>query len=58
VVALGKSLGMKTLAEGVETQDQLDRLRQEGCDEVQGYLFSKPVSADAALQFARVPAAI
>ena len=42
VTGLGKSLGMKTIAEGVETQEQLDRLREEGCDEVQGYLFSRP----------------
>jgi diguanylate cyclase (GGDEF)-like protein len=42
VVGLGQSLGMKTIAEGVETQEQLDRLREEGCDEVQGYLFSRP----------------
>ncbi len=48
VVALGKSLGMTTTAEGVETEDQLTQLRREGCTEVQGYLFSKPTSAEAA----------
>jgi EAL domain-containing protein (putative c-di-GMP-specific phosphodiesterase class I) len=37
---------MKTLAEGIETQQQLDQLRSEGCDEGQGYLFSRPVPAD------------
>jgi diguanylate cyclase (GGDEF)-like protein/PAS domain S-box-containing protein len=42
VTGLGKSLGMKTLAEGVERPEQLDTLRAEGCDEVQGYLFSRP----------------
>jgi diguanylate cyclase (GGDEF)-like protein len=42
VIGLGLSLGMRTIAEGVETQEQLDRLREEGCDEVQGYLFSRP----------------
>jgi diguanylate cyclase (GGDEF)-like protein len=42
VTGLGQSLGMKTIAEGVETQEQLDRLREEGCDEVQGYFFSRP----------------
>jgi EAL domain-containing protein (putative c-di-GMP-specific phosphodiesterase class I) len=48
VVAMGRSLGMTTTAEGVETADQLDRLRREGCTEAQGYLFSKPISAEAA----------
>ncbi len=42
VTGLGQSLGMKTIAEGVETQEQLDRLREEKCDEVQGYFFSRP----------------
>ena len=37
---LGSSLGMITTAEGVETQEQLDILRAEGCMQVQGYLFS------------------
>jgi diguanylate cyclase (GGDEF)-like protein len=43
VVGLGRALNMKILAEGVETLEQLAILRAEGCDEVQGYLFSKPV---------------
>jgi EAL domain-containing protein (putative c-di-GMP-specific phosphodiesterase class I) len=43
VVALGKSLGMSTTAEGVETAEQLAELRRQGCGDVQGYLFSKPV---------------
>jgi diguanylate cyclase (GGDEF)-like protein len=42
VARLGTSLGMATTAEGVETSDQLARLRAEGCTEVQGYLFSRP----------------
>ncbi len=45
VIGLGASLGMTTTAEGVETEAQLARLREEGCDEVQGYLFSRPVPA-------------
>jgi len=43
ITALGGSLGMSTIAEGVETSDQLGRIRAEGCTSVQGYLFSKPV---------------
>jgi diguanylate cyclase (GGDEF)-like protein len=42
VAGLGSSLGMSTTAEGVETQEQLDQLRAEGCTEVQGYLISRP----------------
>ncbi|MBT1515083.1 EAL domain-containing protein [Bradyrhizobium sp. SRL28] len=42
VTGLGKSLGIVTTAEGVETDAQFDLLRQEGCTQAQGYLFSKP----------------
>jgi diguanylate cyclase (GGDEF)-like protein/PAS domain S-box-containing protein len=42
VVGLGSSMGITTTAEGVETKEQFDRLASEGCNEVQGYLFSKP----------------
>jgi diguanylate cyclase (GGDEF)-like protein len=42
VTGLGKSLGMVTTAEGVETAEQLALLRREGCTQAQGYLFSKP----------------
>jgi EAL domain-containing protein (putative c-di-GMP-specific phosphodiesterase class I) len=42
VTGLGKSLGVTTTAEGVETKEELDFVRQEGCSEAQGYLFSKP----------------
>jgi EAL domain-containing protein (putative c-di-GMP-specific phosphodiesterase class I) len=45
VTGLGKSLGIKTSAEGVETREQLDTLRVKGCTEAQGYLFSRPVPA-------------
>jgi diguanylate cyclase len=42
VLALGKSLGIPVLAEGIETQDQFDLLAGEGCDEVQGFLLGRP----------------
>jgi diguanylate cyclase (GGDEF)-like protein/PAS domain S-box-containing protein len=45
VVGLGHSLGIITVAEGIETQAQLDRLVQEGCHQGQGYLFSRAVPA-------------
>jgi EAL domain-containing protein (putative c-di-GMP-specific phosphodiesterase class I) len=43
VASLGASLGMTTTAEGIETQAQLDRLRAEGCTQVQGFLLSHPL---------------
>jgi diguanylate cyclase (GGDEF)-like protein len=43
VIGLGKSLGMTTIAEGIETVEQLDHMRAEGCNEAQGFLFSHPV---------------
>lgn len=45
IIALGHSLKLKVIAEGVETEEQLVCLRSIQCDEVQGYLFSKPVQA-------------
>jgi EAL domain-containing protein (putative c-di-GMP-specific phosphodiesterase class I) len=47
VVALAGSLGMKTVAEGVSTEEQLQIVRALGCDKIQGYLFSRPVSGAA-----------
>jgi EAL domain-containing protein (putative c-di-GMP-specific phosphodiesterase class I) len=43
VAMLGASLGMTTTAEGVETADQLKKVREQGCVEVQGYYFSRPI---------------
>ena len=43
IVPLGHQLGMKVLAEGVETEAQADILRKLGCDEAQGYLYAKPM---------------
>jgi diguanylate cyclase (GGDEF)-like protein len=45
VIGLGHSLGMSTTAEGVETEEQLRAVREQGCNEVQGFLFSPPLEA-------------
>ncbi len=43
MISIGKTLGLQTVAEGVESSEQLTRLRELGCDAAQGYLFSAPV---------------
>lgn len=45
ITSLGRSLGMTTTAEGVETVEQLHQMKAEGCNEAQGFLFSRPVPA-------------
>ena len=45
VVSLAESLGMDTTAEGAETMDELELIRSLGCSHIQGYIFSKPMSA-------------
>jgi len=59
IVSLGHSLNLDVIAEGVEDAEQLEILRKEGCDEVQGYFFSRPIPAkDFMLLFRRkAPAA-
>ena len=47
IIGLGHSLGMSLTAEGVETEDQLNAVREQGCNEVQGFLFSPPIPASA-----------
>jgi two-component system CheB/CheR fusion protein len=47
IIAMAKTLGLTVVAEGVETREQLEVLRNLGCDIVQGYLLSKPLSSDA-----------
>jgi EAL domain-containing protein (putative c-di-GMP-specific phosphodiesterase class I) len=46
IAGLGRTLGIATTAEGVETEEELAKVRAEGCTEVQGYLFSMPKPAD------------
>ncbi len=46
IINLSKSLGLKTIAEGVETEEQRELLRLQGCDEIQGYFYSKPLSIE------------
>jgi EAL domain-containing protein (putative c-di-GMP-specific phosphodiesterase class I) len=51
IIAMGKTLNLTVVAEGVETQEQQVFLREHGCDQMQGYYFSKPIAAD---QFAEL----
>ncbi len=46
IVALSKELGLSVIAEGVETEAQADFLRSKGCDQFQGYLYSRPLPFD------------
>jgi EAL domain-containing protein (putative c-di-GMP-specific phosphodiesterase class I) len=47
VVDLGKALGLTTLAEGIESRAQFDRLQEQGCDSGQGFMFARPLDPSA-----------
>ena len=51
IIALAQSLELNTTAEGVETKTQLEYLQNQGCQEIQGYYFSKPLPGDLLLEF-------
>ncbi len=53
IVGIGERLGSSITAEGVETEEQLERLRHKGCTEVQGFLLSRPMAAEDARAFMR-----
>ena len=57
IISMASSLGMRTVAEGVETQEQLDFLRERGCHAMQGYLLSRPLAAPQFEAFLRDRAA-
>ncbi len=57
IIAMAKSLGLKVIAEGVETREQLDFLTELGCHEFQGYYFKKPQPADELSRLLRENAA-
>lgn len=51
IISMGRSLNLSVIAEGVETEGQLDFLKKTQCDEVQGFLFSKPIPPDEVIEF-------
>lgn len=53
IIFLAKRLNLSTIAEGVENIEEFEQLKAWGCDYIQGYLFAKPLEADAFLEFAK-----
>ncbi len=56
IIRLGQNLHLTTIAEGVQTSEQADRLRRMHCHRAQGYYFARPVAADAITELLRQPA--
>lgn len=55
IIDLGHNLGLKVVAEGVETQEAQNMLRSFDCDEMQGYYYSRPIPADAITKYLKTP---
>lgn len=53
IISMAKTLNLKTVAEGVETQDQVNRLLDDECDELQGYYFSKPLAISDFIKYVK-----
>jgi len=53
IISMGNSLNLKVIAEGVETAGQFNMLKERQCDEMQGYLFSRPLPADQITEYLR-----
>ena len=51
IVALGQSLGLAVIAEGVETEEQLEELKRLGCTRAQGFLLARPMTAAGVTRF-------
>ena len=58
IISLGHSLHLRVVAEGVESDSHRDFLRENGCDEIQGYLISRPVAAVEVQKFFRSPSVV
>jgi predicted signal transduction protein with EAL and GGDEF domain/FixJ family two-component response regulator len=56
IIAMAKELGLMVVAEGIELQEQLEALRAMNCDQVQGFLFSKPLPVEELVKFLQAPA--
>jgi EAL domain-containing protein (putative c-di-GMP-specific phosphodiesterase class I) len=57
IISLGHAMGLTVIAEGVENEISLRALRNQGCDEVQGYHLTRPLPADAMAEWIRARAA-
>ena len=55
IIGMGKTMNMRTIAEGVETTEQYEFLLKHGCDAIQGYYFAKPMSADMYEEYLKSP---